>query len=66
MLGHLVTYLFTDVSEVCTASIIKAMMEVLCTSETLANFNVTPQLYIPEDSKLCARCCEIMKSHKLT
>jgi hypothetical protein len=31
-----------DVSEVCTASIIRTMkMEAVCTSETLVNFNVT-------------------------
>jgi hypothetical protein len=43
----------TDVSEVCTASIIRAlislMMEAVCTSETSVNFNVTTRHYIPED-----------------
>jgi hypothetical protein len=28
------------------------MMEAVCTSETLFNFNITTQCYIPEDSKL--------------
>jgi hypothetical protein len=41
-----------DVSEVCTASIIRAMMEVVCTSETSYNFNLTTRCYIPETSKL--------------
>jgi hypothetical protein len=46
----------TDVSEVCTASIIMAiiavMMEAARTSETSVNFNVATRHYIPEDSKL--------------
>jgi hypothetical protein len=40
----------TDVSEVRTASIIRAMMEAVRTSETLVNFNVTRRRYIQEDS----------------
>jgi hypothetical protein len=46
----------TNISEIRSASIIKAMftliMEAVHTSETLVNFNVTTQRYIPEDSKL--------------
>jgi hypothetical protein len=54
----------TDVSEVRTASTIKAMiMEAVCTSETSVNFNVTTRCYIPEDSKLHTRRRENLKSH---
>jgi hypothetical protein len=43
----------TDVSEVRTASIIRAvMLEELRTSETSANSNATTRRYIPENSKL--------------
>jgi hypothetical protein len=42
----------TDVSELPTASIIRAMIEAVRTSETSVNFNVTTRRYIPEDSKL--------------
>jgi hypothetical protein len=45
----------TNVSELRTASIraiIALMMEVLRTSETSVNFNVTTRRYIPDDSKL--------------
>jgi hypothetical protein len=53
MKRRVVTLKFTDVSEVCTASIIRAMMmEAVCTSETSVNFNVTTQRYSPEESKL--------------
>jgi hypothetical protein len=47
-----------DISEVRTASIIRAMplialmMEALCTSETLFNFNVTTWHYIQKTLKL--------------
>jgi hypothetical protein len=69
-----------DVSEVHTASIIRAMlmaavrtsetsvrammMESVRTSETSVNFNVTTRRYIPEDSKLHTRRRENLKSHK--
>jgi hypothetical protein len=52
MLRRVVTLKLTDVSDVRTASILRAMMEVVRTSETSVNFNVTTRLYIPEDSKL--------------
>jgi hypothetical protein len=42
----------TDVSEVSNASIIRAMMEAVRTSEMSVNFNVTTRHYIPEGSKL--------------
>jgi hypothetical protein len=48
----------TDVSEMHTASIIRAiialMMETVCTSETSVKLNLTIWRYIPEDSKLHA------------
>jgi hypothetical protein len=55
----------TDVSEVRTASIIRAMKpgDGVGTSETLVNFNVTTQRYIPQDSKLHTRLRENLKSH---
>jgi hypothetical protein len=46
----------TDVSEVRTASITRALNEDLIdagrTAETLVNYNVTTRRYIPEESKL--------------
>jgi hypothetical protein len=43
----------TNISKVCTVSIIMAMMmEAVHTSEMSVNFKVTTQCYIPEDSKL--------------
>jgi hypothetical protein len=51
-----------DVSEVRTASIIRAMMDVR-TSETSVNFNLITWRYIPEDSKLHTRRRENVKSH---
>jgi hypothetical protein len=47
-----VTLKLTDVSEVHTTSIIRAMMETVCNSEMSANFNVTIRHYIPEGSNL--------------
>jgi hypothetical protein len=44
--------MFTDVSEVRTASIIALMMEAVRTSETSVNTYLTTRQYIPEDSKL--------------
>jgi hypothetical protein len=43
------TLKLTDVSEVCTASIIALMMKTVRTYETLVNFNVITWRYIPED-----------------
>jgi hypothetical protein len=56
----------TDVSEVRTAFIIRAMialMEAVRTAETSVNFNVTTRRYIPEDSKLHTCRRENLKSH---
>jgi hypothetical protein len=40
------------------------MTEVVRTSETSVNFNVTTRRYVPEDSKLHTRRRENMKCHK--
>jgi hypothetical protein len=63
MYRRIVTLKFTDVSEVWTASIMRAMMEAVRTTETTVNFNVTTRRYIPEDSKLHTRRRENQKSH---
>jgi hypothetical protein len=42
--------MFTNVSEVCTASIIRAMMEEVQTSESLVNSCQSTLSYNPEDS----------------
>jgi hypothetical protein len=61
--------MLTDVSEVRTASIIRAMslialmMEAVRTSETLVNIYLTTWQYIPEDSKLHTHRRENLKSH---
>jgi hypothetical protein len=53
MWRRVVTLKLTDVSKVCTVSIIIAlMMETVHTSEMSVNFSVTTRRYIPEDSKL--------------
>jgi hypothetical protein len=55
--------MLTDISEVHTASIIRAislitlMMETVRTSETLVSNNLTTWRYIPEDSKLQITSC---------
>jgi hypothetical protein len=52
---HVVTLKLTDVSEMRTASIIRALMALMVktgrTAETSVNFNVTARRHIPEDSK---------------
>jgi hypothetical protein len=53
--------MFTNVSEVLAASIIKAIAA--STSETLVNFYQTTQRYNPEDSHLSAneiRCTDFL------
>jgi hypothetical protein len=60
--------MFTDVSGVLAASIIKAtivalMTEVKSTSETSVNFYQTTWRNIPEDSHLHTRRRENLKSH---
>jgi hypothetical protein len=55
MLRRAVRYKFTDVSEVLTASIIKAialMMEAVSTSETSVSFYQNTRRIIPEDSHI--------------
>jgi hypothetical protein len=59
--ARVVTLKFTDISKVRTTSIIALMMEAVCTSETLVNFNMTTRRYIPEDSNVHTRRC--VKSH---
>jgi hypothetical protein len=51
------------VSEVSTASNIRAMMEAARTSETLVHFNMTTRRYFPEYSKRHTRRHENLKSH---
>jgi hypothetical protein len=60
---------FTDVSEVLTAYIIRAialMTEAVCTSETSLNFYQTTRHNIPEDSHLHTRGRENLTSHQNT
>jgi hypothetical protein len=58
----------TDVSEVVTAYIIRAMsalmMEAVRTSETSVKFNLNTRRYIAEYSELHTRRRENLKSHK--
>jgi hypothetical protein len=56
----------TNVSEALTASIIRATIEAVSTSETLLNFYQTTQRKILEDSHLRTRRPENLKSHLLT
>jgi hypothetical protein len=63
--------MLTVVSEVRTASIMRAMivslkMEAVRTSETSVNIYLTTWQYIPEDSELHTRRRENLKSHKFT
>jgi hypothetical protein len=63
LLGYstMVTLKQINVSEVCTASIIRAMMtEEVCTSETSVYFETT-QWCIPDGCY--SHCCENLKSH---
>jgi hypothetical protein len=66
MLRRVVWQKFTDVSEVLTASIIRAIartMEVVNTSETSVKFYQTTRRDIPEGSHLHTRRRENLKSH---
>jgi hypothetical protein len=47
MYCRVVKYMLTDVSEVRPASIIRAMMEAVRTSETLVNIYLTTRQYTP-------------------
>jgi hypothetical protein len=55
--------MFTDVSEVRTASI-TLVMEAVRTSKTSVNIYLTTRQHIPEDSKLHTLRRENLKSHK--
>jgi hypothetical protein len=55
----------TDVSEVRTASIIKAIMEAVCTSQTSVYSNETTRRYFPEGSNIYVRRCGNLKSFLL-
>jgi hypothetical protein len=56
----------TDVSEVCTASIIRTnialMMDAVRISETSVNIYFTTRQYIPEGSKLHRTSCVVQRS----
>jgi hypothetical protein len=62
MLRRAVWKKLTNIPEMITASIIKAM-EAVSTSETLANFYQTIWRNIPEESHLHTCCRENVKSH---
>jgi predicted RNA methylase len=53
----------TDVSEVCAASIIRAMMEAARTSGTSVDVQLRTRQYIPEESELHTRRRENLKSY---
>jgi hypothetical protein len=59
-----VLFKLTGVSEVHTASIIRTMMEAVCTSEVSVYFNKTTQQYIPESCHLYTHCHENLKFHR--
>jgi hypothetical protein len=63
MLGHVVSWKLTDVSEVLTAPIIALMMEAVSISDTSVNFYETTRFNIPEDSHFHTRRRENLKSH---
>jgi hypothetical protein len=55
-------YEFINVSEVCTVSIIRAMMEALQTSEMMINSYLSTQHYNPEDGYLHSHLYENLTS----
>jgi hypothetical protein len=60
-----VVWKFTDVSEVLTASIIRAMtIEAASSCETSVNFYQTTQRNIPEDNHLHTRRRKDLKYHQ--
>jgi hypothetical protein len=64
MTHHVVWYTLTDISEVLTVSIIKAlMMEAVSTSETSGNIYQTTPHNIPEDSHLHTHCHKNLQPH---
>jgi hypothetical protein len=62
MYCRVLNWMSTDVSEVCAASIIRAMMEAAHTSEMSVDILLRTCQYIPEDSELHTRSCENLKS----
>jgi hypothetical protein len=54
MYRRVVKLMFTDIPDVRTA----LMIELVRTSETSVNINLTTRRYIPEDSKRYTRCRE--------
>jgi hypothetical protein len=54
---------YTDISELFTASIIRAMMEAVHTSDMSVYFNKTTWRYIQESCHLHTCSCENLKSH---
>jgi hypothetical protein len=54
----------TEVSEVRTVCMIRALMEAVRTSETSAYFKETTRRYIPESCHLHTRHCVSLKSHE--
>jgi hypothetical protein len=55
----------TNISEVCTASNIRAMMEAVCTPKMSIYFKETTKRYMSEDCNLHAHNHENLKSQKL-
>jgi hypothetical protein len=53
----------TDVSELCAAFIIRALMEAARTSETSVDIQLRTRQYIPEDSEVHTRRRVNFKSH---
>jgi hypothetical protein len=67
MLRRVIWYKFTDVLDVLTSSIIRAialMMEAVHTSETSVSFYKTTRRNIPEDGHLHTRLRENLKSQQ--
>jgi hypothetical protein len=60
---HVGWYEFTNISEVCPATIIALMMEAVQTSETLVNSYKSTQCYNSEDSHLHSHHRENLKSY---
>jgi hypothetical protein len=62
MLSHAISQKFTNVSEVLTASIIRAIALMM---EMSVNFCVTALRNIPDDSHIHIRRRENLKSHQI-
>jgi hypothetical protein len=66
LLRRVVSWKFTNVSEVLAASIIALVMEAARTSETLVNVYQTTRRYNPDDSHLHTHRRENLKSYSVT